>query len=90
MTSEHRLNRIRRLIYQSSYTGMRETDQILGPFARDCLDKMTDQDLDAYEDLLDFGDPTIWGWVSGNDPVPSNITNPVLVQLMDWVEQHKS
>ena len=90
MTPEHRTNRIRRLIYQSSYTGMRETDQLLGPFARDCLDLMDDQELDAFEDLLDYGDPAIWGWVSGNETIPPNMNNPALIRLMAWVETNKS
>ena len=30
-------DRVRRLIYQASYTGMKETDLLLGHFARKCV-----------------------------------------------------
>ena len=90
MTSENRHNRIRRLIYRSSYTGMRETDQLLGPFARHCLAAMTASELDAYEDLLDQGDPAIWAWLSGHDAVPTDMNNPALDRLIIWVETNTS
>ena len=31
---EQRTNRLRRLVYQASYTGMKETDLLLGHFAK--------------------------------------------------------
>ena len=89
-SSEHRTNRIRRLIYRSAYTGMRETDQLLGPFARECLTAMDDAELDAYEALLDEGDPIIWGWLSGNVEIPVNYSNPALDRLMLWCENRQS
>lgn len=89
MTSETRPFRIRRLIYRSAYTGMRETDQLLGPFARECLDLMDDAELNAYEDLLDYGDPQIWGWLSGNDTLPEGFDNPAFNRLREWCEKRK-
>ena len=86
--SENRAHRIRRLIYRSSYTGMRETDQILGAFARQCLAEMTDAELDAYEDLLGQGDPAIWAWLCGHESPPANMRNPALEWLLAWVEEN--
>ena len=84
--SENRAHRLRRLIYRSSYTGMRETDRILGAFARGCLGHMTDAELNAYEDLLAQGDPAIWAWLSQHEPIPANMRNPALERLLAWVE----
>ena len=64
-SEETRENRIRRLIYRSSYTGTKETDQILGAFSREVLATLDDAGLDAYEELLEYGDPAIWAWASG-------------------------
>ena len=50
---ESRSTRIRRLIYQSSYTGMKETDLLLGRFAQDHLAALSDQELGQYEALLE-------------------------------------
>jgi antitoxin CptB len=83
---ESRENRIRRLIYRSMYTGTKETDTLLGEFARDVLPSLDDAVLDDYETLLDFGDPTIWAWVSGQSMPPANISNLALDHLITWCQ----
>ena len=57
---------------------------MLGAFAREELGGFDDADLSHYEDLLDFGDPVIWSWISLQSPVPANIDNPALTRLMTW------
>ena len=83
---ESRENRIRRLIYRSSYTGTKETDTLLGEFARDVLPNLDDAVLDDYEALLDFGDPAIWSWVSGQSQPPANVSNLALDRLIAWCQ----
>ena len=51
---------IKKLIYRSKYTGTRETDILLGNFADNHLKNLDDDDLLAYHDLLNSGDPRIW------------------------------
>ena len=51
---------IKKLIYRSKYTGMRETDILLGKFAESYLHKLSDDNLLCYEKLLQSGDPRIW------------------------------
>ena len=51
---------IKKLIYRSKYTGTRETDILLGNFADNHLKNLDDDDLQAYQDLLNSGDPRIW------------------------------
>ncbi len=51
---------IKKLIYRSKYTGTRETDILLGDFAENHLKNLDDDDLLAYQDLLNSGDPRIW------------------------------
>ena len=51
---------IKKLIYRSKYTGTRETDILLGNFAEIHLKNLADNDLLAYQDLLNSGDPRIW------------------------------
>ena len=57
---ENRSNIIKKLIYRSKYTGTRETDILLGNFAENFMESLTDDELLAYQDLLDSGDPRIW------------------------------
>ena len=70
-------NRVRRLIYQASYTGMKETDLLLGHFAKMHLPHLTESDLTDFENLLEAGDPAIYAWVMGNAPLPEAYDTPV-------------
>ena len=63
-------DRVRRLVYQASYTGMKETDLLLGYFAKTHLADLCDKDLTDFENLLAAGDQWIFAWVTGNEPVP--------------------
>ena len=62
--------RARRLVYQASYTGMKETDLLLGHFAKTHLAGLCDTDLADFENLLAAGDQWIYAWITGNEPVP--------------------
>ena len=80
-------NRVRRLIYQATYTGMKETDLLLGHFARVHLPHLTDTDLDDFEALLDAGDPAILAWVMGNDPLPEVYDTPVFHLIKEFKKE---
>ena len=70
--------RVKRLIYRSSYTGMKETDLLLGQFAARYLPGLSDDELDMFEALLDAGDPKILAWVQGDEEVPEAFQGPVI------------
>ena len=76
--------RVRRLVYQASYTGMKETDLLLGQFAKKHLPNLTDEQLDMFEALLDAGDPSIFAWVRGDEDVPAEFQDPVLDMIKDF------
>ena len=81
---ETRDNRIRRLIYQSCYTGTRETDLLLGQFANKHLTTLEDQQLDDYEALLAQGDQNILAWVRGDLKIPANLDGIVFSLVKDF------
>ena len=81
---ETRENRIRRLIYQSSYTGTKETDLLLGQFANRYLNNLHDQQLDDYEALLAQGDQNILAWVRGDLKIPANLDGIVFSLVKDF------
>ncbi len=70
--------RVKRLIYRSSYTGMKETDLLLGQFAARYLPELSDNELDLFEALLDAGDPKILAWVQGDEDVPEAFQGSVM------------
>ena len=81
---ETRDNRIRRLIYQSCYTGTRETDLLLGQFANKYLITLEDQQLDEYEALMSQGDQNILTWVRGDSKIPANLDGTVFSLIKDF------
>ena len=83
---ETRAIRLKRLIYQASYTGMKETDLLLGHFAAAHLGTLDDQGLDDFEALLDAGDDRIYAWVMGNDIVPDTYDTPVFALIKSFKE----
>lgn len=84
MTSETTEARRRRLIYRSRYTGMKETDLLLGPFAERHVPGFSEDQLDRYEDLLAAPDPDIFNWATGRDPVPPAYDHDVMALLRNF------
>jgi succinate dehydrogenase flavin-adding protein (antitoxin of CptAB toxin-antitoxin module) len=76
--------RRRRLIYRSCYTGMKETDLLLGPFALRYVPGFSPEQLDCYERLLAEPDPDIFDWVIGRQEVPAGHGNDVMSLLKNF------
>jgi len=76
--------RVKRLIYRASYTGMKETDLLLGQFAMRYLPDLNDDDLTMFEALLDEGDPKILAWVQGDEDVPAAYQGRVIEMIKDF------
>ena len=77
-------DRVRRLVYQASYTGMKETDLLLGHFAKTHLAGLCDTDLADFENLLAAGDQWIYAWVTGNESVPDAYDTAVFRLIRDF------
>jgi len=76
--------RRRRLIYRSCYTGMKETDLLLGPFAVRYVPGFSTEQLDRYERLLAEPDPDIFDWAIGRQAVPAAHDNDVMTLLINF------
>ena len=76
--------RRRRLIYRSRYTGMKETDLLLGPFAIRYVPEFSGSQLDRYERLLDEADPDIFDWATGRATVPHHLDHDVMALLKNF------
>jgi succinate dehydrogenase flavin-adding protein (antitoxin of CptAB toxin-antitoxin module) len=75
--------RRKRLIHRSRYTGMKETDILLGSFAVQHVPQFTPTELDMYERLLAEQDPDIFAWATGKSVAPQDHNTPVLKLLMN-------
>ena len=76
--------RRKRLLYRASYTGTKETDILLGRFARAHMATLTDAQLDRFEALIERGDRDLYLWISGRAPVPPDCDSDVMTMLQNF------
>ncbi len=67
--------KIKKLLYQSWYRGNKETDKILGNFAKAKLESFSDKQLDEFEHILSQDDDNIYAWVCGKQKIPQKLKN---------------
>lgn len=79
MTKETRL---KRLLYQSNHRGCKETDMILGNFATKYLYKLSDAEIDIYEQFINEKDWDIYAWVTGTQELPKEYNNEVVRKII--------
>jgi len=80
MTEDITLRR-KRLLYRADHRGFKEADLLIGGFAKESLDQMGEDELDAFEALLELIDHDVYGWVMGARPVPEAHDTPLLARL---------
>jgi len=83
MTEDITIRR-KRLLHRSRYTGMKETDLMLGRFANKYLKEFGEEELDIYEKLLKAGDPSIYAWAVGREDVPEEYDTSVIQKLKQF------
>ena len=76
--------RRRRLLHRSRYTGMKETDLMLGRFANKYVHSFDSEELDLYEKLLKAGDPSIYAWAVGREEIPAEYATTVMDKLKNF------
>ena len=87
MTEDISIRR-KRLIHRSRYTGMKETDLLLGGFANKYVAGFSSDELDIYESLLAAGDPNIYVWAVGREEVPEEYVTSVMGLLKEFCQFH--
>lgn len=76
--------RRKRLLWRSSHRGIREMDLLLGGFARSRLPTMTENELNAFEALIELPDQELLAWITGEATVPPTIGNALLPELLKF------
>lgn len=79
-------DRLKRLIYRSTYTGTKELDLVLGGFARARLAGLDGAQLDRYEALVDAENPEIYAWVIQLETPPAEHDTDVLRMIRDYAQ----
>ncbi|MEX0853177.1 MAG: succinate dehydrogenase assembly factor 2 [Bauldia sp.] len=76
--------RRRRIRFRAWHRGMREVDLLLGGFADAHLDDLDEDQLAAFEVLLDVPDPVVLAWVIGEEDVPAAADSALIRRLIDF------
>ena len=74
-------SRLRRLRFRAWHRGFREADLILGPFADNHGHKLTPEQLDRLEALLENPDREIYAWIVGQEATPPEFETDVLALI---------
>ena len=77
-------NRRKKLKFQAWHRGFKEIDLILGPFADERLGMMSDDELDAFEELLNVPDHDLYDWISQRSSPPDRFRTKVYEQIFDF------
>lgn len=77
--------RLKKIVYRSWYRGCKETDKILGGFAKKYIEELSPTELDEFELILDEQDVDLYNWLSGKKETPKNMKdNSIFQRLYDF------
>ena len=84
MNIKNRDQLLKKLLYQSCNRGCKETDLIIGQFAKLNLNKMNSEDLRIFEGILKMNDADIYDWYTKKTPLPKEKTSDLMLQLLKF------
>lgn len=73
--------RCKRLCFRAWRRGFRELDLIVGPFADAHVAALSDDELAAFEGLLDAPDQDVYSWIIGRAPTPPHFEGSLMQKL---------
>lgn len=74
--------RRRRLLFRATHRGMQETDRLFGGYVAPRIATLTDAELDALEEIMEFQDADLADWLVGRRPVPLERRSPLLADML--------
>jgi antitoxin CptB len=75
---------LKQLIYRSWHRGCKETDILLGDFAKAQLAGLSDRDLQDYEKILEASDNDVYEWIAAKSPVPSYVNAGLIKKIQTF------
>jgi len=74
----------KRLLYKATHRGMKETDKIIGGYGEVRLGSMTEDELAAFDRLLDEPDNDLLNWIMGRDEAPGHVDSALLQEIISF------
>lgn len=74
--------RRRRILFRAWHRGTREMDLLMGRFADAELVGLSEEEVGAFEELIELQDPDLFAWISGSLPMPAEHDTPIFRKLI--------
>ena len=84
MNIKNRDQFIKKLLYQSCNRGCKETDLIIGQFAKKNIEKMTDNELKIFAHILEQNDADLYDWYVKKKPVPEENLSTIMTKILNF------
>mmetsp|Transcript_13611 Transcript_13611/g.19224 ORF Transcript_13611/g.19224 Transcript_13611/m.19224 type:complete len:184 (-) Transcript_13611:59-610(-) len=78
------LIRRKRLIYRSKQRGWLEVDLLLGTWAEANVMKLSTEEMNEYERIINSETLDIFHYISGTKPVPDKLDTPMMKRLQEY------
>ena len=76
--------RRRKLLFMCWHRGIREMDLIMGRFADENIDRLSDEEVADLERMAEQRDQDLLGWFTGEFPTPAAFDTPVFRKMRDF------
>ena len=76
--------RRRMLLFRAWHRGMREMDLVMGRFADAVIERLTQNELTAFEQLMEVPDRDLLAWVTGEVNAPTTYDTPLFRRLCEF------
>jgi len=63
---------------------MKENDVMIGRFANERVENMSEHELDMFENLMNHTDNDLYNWITGKEPTPDIVDSDVLRQIKKY------
>ncbi len=78
---------LRKLRYRAWHRGFREMDILMGNFADNYLDSMTNSELQDFERILNLPDQDLYEWITSRRSVPIEYQSSLFTKLQDFCKK---
>jgi antitoxin CptB len=76
--------RKRRLLFMCWHRGIREMDLIMGRFADENIDRLTDEEIAELELLSEQRDQDLLGWFTAEFAMPAEFDTPIFRKIREF------
>ena len=76
----------KRLLFRSTYRGTKEMDILLGGFYEANMSRLSEDQLNEFEGLLEIPDDDLYGWAMGRMDIPGEFDTQLLRDFIESVQ----